>query len=38
MVRRIGQFLPRAEALDFHSGWVVGHILGSVSSLESRTC
>jgi probable F420-dependent oxidoreductase len=31
---RIRQFLQRAEALGFHSAWVVEQILGSMASLE----
>ena len=32
--RRIQEFLRRAEALGFHSAWVVEQILGSIPSLE----
>jgi probable F420-dependent oxidoreductase len=32
--RRIADFLRRAEALDFHSAWVVEQILGGMASLE----
>src|SRR5688572_22859718 len=32
--RDIGEFLHRAEALGFHSAWVVEQILGAMASLE----
>lgn len=32
--RHIGEFLRRAEALGFHSAWVVEQILGAMASLE----
>jgi probable F420-dependent oxidoreductase len=32
--RHIGEFLRRAEALGFHSAWVVEQILGAMTSLE----
>ena len=32
--RRLREYLARAEALGFHSAWVVEQILGSVRSLE----
>jgi probable F420-dependent oxidoreductase len=35
--RRIQEFLRRAEALGFHSAWVVEQILGSIPSLEPVT-
>jgi len=32
--RAIRQFLTRAEALDFHSAWVVEHLFGEVPTLD----
>src|SRR3989442_10097430 len=36
-VRKVREFLVRAEALGFQSAWVVEQILGSIQSLEPVT-